>query len=367
MRRIGIRLVLIVVITLVALGAVGIIRDDRQRTIGVTALFDSASGLYVGNAVSVLGMQIGKVTRITPRATSVEVDMAIDADTPIPLDVAAVTVSTSVLTDRHVELTPPYRTGPRLADGAVIDLSHTKTPVDVDRSLAMADRLALGLGGDGHGGGPIDDILSAGTSATAGNGNDIRSALTALSKALALGPDQGADTREALTSTVTNLSTLSEAAARNDTAIRRFGSTIEQLSDLFAQQQLGWGTTGAQLNTVLAEATRLLEQRRATMRNTVSSANTVTKALADSKRELSEFLDVTPLLLDNAYNAIDQRNGIARVHAQLDKVFFDSQLLKEVCNVLRLKELGCNTGTLRDFGPDFGMSAMLEGLAKETP
>ncbi|MEE3849437.1 MCE family protein [Gordonia sp. LSe1-13] len=362
-----IRLLVVGVVALLAVGGYRVLRDDAADTVDVIAQFDSASGLFVGNAVSVLGMQVGEITRITPRATAVEVAMSIDGDVPVPADVSAVTVSTSVLTDRHIELTPVYRSGPRLADDAVIDLSRTKTPVDVDRSLAMADELALSLDGDGNGNGPIADILSAGAATTSGNGDDIRSALTALSEALALGPDHGADTREALTATVDNLSTLSDAAARNDGAIRRFGSAIEQLADLFAEKQLGWGTTGAQLNRVLAEATTLLEQRRTSVRNTVSSAETVTRALADSRRQLAEFLDVTPLLLDNAYNSIDQRNGIARVHAQLEKVFFDSQLVKEVCNVLRIRELGCNTGTLRDFGPDFGMSAMLEGLAGETP
>lgn len=67
--------------------------------------------------------------------------------------------------------------------------------------------------------------------------------------------------------------------------------------------------------------------------------------------------------MDNAYNAIDQENGGARVHAQLEKVFLDGQLVKEICNVLGLRQLGCSTGTLEDFGPDFGISGMLEGLA----
>ncbi|MFW0785562.1 MCE family protein [Gordonia sp. CPCC 206044] len=360
------RILIVAVVALLVTVGVRTLRPDKD-SLDVVAQFDSASGLFVGNAVSVLGMKIGKVTRITPRATSVEVAMSMDPDIPLPADVSAVTVSTSVLTDRHIELTPPYRSGPRLADGAVIDLSRTKTPVDVDRSLAMADKLSLSLEGDRRGGGPIADILSAGSATTSGNGDGIRSALTSLSKALALGSDHGAATREALTTTVDNLSTLSDAAARNDGAIRRFGSSIQQIADLFAAQQIGWGTTGAQLNSILAETTTLLAQRRTSMRSTVTSANTVVKTLADYRRSLAEFLDVTPLLLDNAYNSIDQRNGIARVHAQLEKVFFDSQLVKEVCNVLKLKQLGCNTGTLRDFGPDFGMSAMLEGLAKETP
>ena len=38
--------------------------------------------------------------------------------------------------------------------------------------------------------------------------------------------------------------------------------------------------------------------------------------------------------------------------------------MKEICNVLQMKDRGCATGTPKDFGPDFGLSSMLEGLAK---
>lgn len=364
MKRSVRHLLLLSVVTVLVTGMTWAFRDSDD-TIDVVAEFDNAAGLYVGNAVSILGMPVGEVTRITPRASSVEVAMSIDSNQPVAADVTAVTVSTSVLTDRHVELTPPYRSGPQLASGQLIPLSHTRTPVEVDRALAMADKLSVSLGGDGEGSGPVASLLDSAAAITDGNGADIRSALTAMSEAVALGPDNGASTRDAITTIVDDLSQLSDAAARNDATIRSFGSSLQQISHLFASERIGWGRTGAQLNTIIAEMTDLLEKRRGDLAHTVDSANAVTKTLADYRRSLAEFLDVTPLLMDNAYNVVNQQLGVARVHAQLDKVALDGQLVKEVCNVLGLRELGCATGTLRDFGPDFGVSAMLNGLAGE--
>jgi len=64
------------------------------------------------------------------------------------------------------------------------------------------------------------------------------------------------------------------------------------------------------------------------------------------------------------WNVIDIPRGAARVHGVLDHVFTHGTLMKEICNVLQMKDRGCATGTPKDFGPDFGLSSMLEGLAK---
>ena len=334
--------------------------DDEKV---IVAQFDNGAGLYVGNAVSVLGMPIGTVTRVEPHGSRVEVTMSLDAEVDVPADVSAVTVSTSVLTDRHVELTPPYRDGPVLADGDVIGLDRTRTPVDFDRLLSMADTMANELQGDGDGNGPVSQLLNVGAEMTVGNGDAARSALSRLSEALALGDDHGEQTRDAVTAVVDNLSVLSAASADNQQMIGEFGSTMRQLTDVLAASDLGSGETGAKLNAVLEQATDLLQTHRDGLRATAEDATTVTGALVDYRRELAEFLDLTPLLLDNAYNSMDQQNGAARVHAQLEKVFFDSQLTKEVCNLLGMRQLGCATGTLADFGPDFGIGGMLEGMA----
>ena len=83
----------------------------------------------------------------------------------------------------------------------------------------------------------------------------------------------------------------------------------------------------------------------------------------DHERDVKELLDVAPMTLDNLYNVADKKNGALRVKVVTDKLLFDNQLIKEVCNMMGLRQLGCSTGTLQDFGPDFGLSHMLDGLA----
>lgn len=78
----------------------------------MTAQFDSASGLYEGNVVAVLGMKVGTVTKVVAKGSYVEVQFTVDRHVDVPADVQAVTVSTSILTARQIELTPPYRGAP---------------------------------------------------------------------------------------------------------------------------------------------------------------------------------------------------------------------------------------------------------------
>ncbi|MGO8941602.1 MAG: MlaD family protein, partial [Mycobacterium sp.] len=75
-----------------------------DEPITATAQFDSAAGLYEGNVVAVLGMPVGKITKITPRGGYVEVEFTVDRNVKIPADAQAVTVSTSILSDSQIEL-----------------------------------------------------------------------------------------------------------------------------------------------------------------------------------------------------------------------------------------------------------------------
>ncbi|ANE78285.1 MULTISPECIES: MCE family protein [Mycobacteriaceae] len=333
------------------------------QPITVTAHFEDAIGLYEGNTVAVLGMQVGHVDRITTKGDSVEVTLVLDDGVDIPADVQAVTVSTSILTDRHVELTPPYRGGPKLGDGDVIGLGRTRTPVEFDRTLAMIDRLAVALRGNGEGSGPLADLVNVGAQIATDNGEDLKSTLSELSSALRLETDHGARTKENINTIATSLDILTQSAAENEQTIREFGSNVHQLSDILADESLGTGTTGSKINQILMQVASVLESRRDGLKTTAADSRAITQALVDYQREVAEFFNLAPMTLDNVWNAIDVDNGAVRLHALADKILFDSQLSKEMCNLIGLKQLGCATGTLRDYGPDFGLTGMLELMA----
>ncbi|WP_246351296.1 MCE family protein [Nocardia barduliensis] len=352
-------------IALSAAGLTGCSNGPGADTATITAHFANANGLYEGNAVSVLGMPVGRITRITARGTDVEIRMDVDDTITLPADVQAVTISDSILTDRHIELTPVYRGGPTLPDDAILDISRTKTPVEFDALLSMAQKLSTSLGGDGDGNGPVADLMHLGAAATSGNGADMRAALGELARALRLGPDHGAATRDAITTVVTNLDSLTATAARNDRTLREFGSAVARLSDFLADQQLGAGTTGAALNRIITQVADLLIRHRDSIAALTTDANTVSTSLAAYDYNLAEFLDVFPLVTDNAYNAIDHNVGALRAAVDINRLLLDGQMVKEICNLLQLHNLGCATGTMRDMGPDFGITAILAGLAEK--
>lgn len=97
--------------------------------------------------VAVLGMPVGKVSKVTSKGSYVEAELTVDKKVKIPAAVRAVTITTSILTDRQVELTPPYRSGPVLKNHDTIGLTRTKTPVAFDRVLDMLDKVSKSLKG----------------------------------------------------------------------------------------------------------------------------------------------------------------------------------------------------------------------------
>lgn len=357
----------LVALALVAVAAVVtaalVVPRMPSRELTVTAHFEDAVGLYVGNGVSVLGMSVGTVKSIVNKDTYVEVELQIDDSVPIPADVEAVTVSNSILTDRVVELTPPYRGGAVLKNGDIIGLGRTRTPVEFDSTLAMMHELGSALGGDANGQGPLGDLVNLGAEITSVNGPKLKETLDELASALATGPDRGARSRENLQAIITSISELTSAATENDTAIREFGSNLRQLSDVLAEEELGSGTTGAKANQLLEQAQRILEGNQDGLTATFADSQAIATTLTDYRRELEETLDVAPLGVDNIYNAIDPVAGSLRAHALLDKIIVNSQFTKEVCNLMGLKQLGCATGTLADYGPDFGVTSMLDLMA----
>ena len=73
----------------------------------------------------ILGVPVGEVTAVVPEGDTVRVDMTYDAEYDLPADAQAVIITPTLTADRFVQLTPTYESGPKLEDGATIEVQDT--------------------------------------------------------------------------------------------------------------------------------------------------------------------------------------------------------------------------------------------------
>ncbi|MEU9805199.1 MlaD family protein [Mycobacterium sp. NPDC050853] len=113
-----------------------------DNTKSLCADFRDGSGLYKGNKVLLLGVEIGTVTAVTNKPDHVEVDFEIPNDMDLPADVGAASYSQSVITNRSIELTRSWSEGPKFAGNQCISIENTRTPVTVTESFSAIGELA---------------------------------------------------------------------------------------------------------------------------------------------------------------------------------------------------------------------------------
>src|ERR1700742_4239321 len=138
----GIAAVVVVIAAVTAAVVIGAKILMPQHTRAMCAEFSDAVGLYPGNKVALLGIEVGSTTAIVNKPDHVEVDFTVPGDLALPADVGAVTYSQSIVTDRHIELTKPYAGGPKFTGPGCIKLKSTKTPISVSDTFAAVGKLA---------------------------------------------------------------------------------------------------------------------------------------------------------------------------------------------------------------------------------
>ncbi|MGH3723985.1 MAG: MlaD family protein [Mycobacterium sp.] len=113
-----------------------------DNTRSLCANFRDGAGLYKGNKVLLLGVEIGTVTAVTNEPDHVQVDFEIPNDMELPADVGAASYSQSVITNRSIELTRSWSEGPKFAGSQCISLENTRTPATVTESFSAIGELA---------------------------------------------------------------------------------------------------------------------------------------------------------------------------------------------------------------------------------
>ena len=295
-----------VVILAAALGAGAVlVYQANHPTKQITAYFRETIGVYPGSSVRVLGVPVGKVDAVQPEGTQVKVTMTVDGNVPIPAEARAVVISASVVSDRYVQLTPAYTSGPQLAGGATIPIGRTMVPVEVDQIYASLAKLSAALGPNGlNKNGALSQLVKTGAANLTGNGASLHAMITqfgALSKTLG-------DNSGNLFATITYLQRFTSMLKANDGQVRLAEQQLADVSGFLASDRQDLGAALHELSIALGQVQVFIANNRGLIKSNVTKLASITRLLVDEKASLSEALDVAPLAVDNVVNAYDATN-----------------------------------------------------------
>jgi phospholipid/cholesterol/gamma-HCH transport system substrate-binding protein len=326
----------LVVLSLVAAGLVVLNRRDSKETIAVTASFSRTVGLYPGSSVRVLGVAIGTVTSVKPQGTAVEVVLELPKDTPVPADAKAVIIPPSLVSDRYVQLYPPYDSGPVMADGDEIPIGRTRMPVELDDILASLDRLFVAVGPKGaNADGSLAALIDTGAKTLGhGGGAQLNATLTELSEAITTLAAGGDD----LAGVIDNLSSFTTTLANGDQKVRTLTRDLATVSTQLAGEREILEQALANLAVALGEVASLVHDNRDTLGRDIDSLAKVTQAVLSNREQLLEALDVAPLQLSNLEMVFNQDRDTLDIRNNNEQGGNIDQIL--LCQLLGI---GCTT------------------------
>ncbi len=226
---------LAVVIAVALVGLVTAAWIENHSVNHVTAYFRNTTGMYVGDRVMILGVEVGRITTIEPDGERVRVEFDYDNDYDVPADAkAAVVAPPTLVTGRYIQLAPAYSGGPTLSDGDEIPpLDRTAVPVEFDEIKKQVVKLAEDAGRTPeHPDGSLNRFVSSTARTLDGTGTALHDSLTHLSDAATTLNASGED----LFGTVENLQKFTTALAASDQQIRAFSSEFANVSGV-AQRQ----------------------------------------------------------------------------------------------------------------------------------
>ena len=249
----------VVVILIIAVGLAPERILGWANSLRYQAVFADASGLTVGNDVTVSGMTLGKVTAITLQDPNALVTFSLDSGTSIGSETTA-HIRTGTLLGQRV-LTLESSGAQPLHPMDVIPLNRTSSPYTL-----------------------TDAVGELTTNATGTDTADLNQSLDTLSATLdQIAPQLGP--------TFDGLSRISEALNARDSALRELFASGRDVTEVLAKRS-------DQISALILNANDLvgmLSQRRQTivelLANTSSLAQEVTGLVGDNEQELAPTLE----------------------------------------------------------------------------
>ncbi|MEE2035185.1 MCE family protein [Rhodococcus chondri] len=264
-----------------------------------SAEFTTSRGLYVGDDVRIMGVEVGRITAIEPRGDRVVITFDVDDAHPLPAAAQAAIMAPTLVSARFLQLTPPYTGGPELPPGGTIALDRTAVPVEWDEITEQLSRLTTELGptpDDPQG--PLGEVLDTAAANVEGRGPALRDTLEQLSEALRT----VSDGRQDLFGTLAHLQVFVDALSTSGEQIVSFHHRLASVTSTLDANRDDIGAALTTLDTVLVDVERFVRDNRARIDTAVGRTGELTDVLAAQRDGIAQVLHVAPTALSNLQN-----------------------------------------------------------------
>jgi phospholipid/cholesterol/gamma-HCH transport system substrate-binding protein len=305
----------LIIVAVLAAAAFTMFRSEDR--IYLTASFPRTVSLYEGSDVRVLGVAIGKVEEIKPNGTSVKVKMWYDADVEVPEDADAVIISPSIVGDRFVQLTPVYTEGPKLEDGATLDMTRTSTPLELDAIYQSLDDLTVALGPEGaNSDGALSELLQTTAENFGGQGKQFNQTIRDLGKLTGTLENN----KDELFGTAAELEKFINTLANNDKVVRNFNTAMSSVSTLLAGEREELAASLHNLAGALTDVHSFVKDNKTLLTKNIHGLTKISQILVRRRAELDEILRVAPLALNNLGLTYNPQAGTLDTRANLGEI-----------------------------------------------
>ncbi|GED99745.1 ABC transporter substrate-binding protein [Gordonia spumicola] len=345
-------------VLLLIVGTAGWWASTLIGTTTVHATFSSAVGIYEGSNVRVLGVDVGKVTKVTPNGETVDVDMRVNRGVKLPENVGAVQIIPSIVADRYIQLTPAFSGGPEAGSEINLGTDRTNVPVEIDSIYRNLQKLSVSLGPDGaNKNGAVTDFVSTFAKNLDGNGSKLGDAITNLSKAATTLSDGRGD----LSTTIKNLNVFVGALRENDSQVRQFNTQMASFNTFMAGERNQLGKALDTLSYALGDVATFISDNNDKLGDAIRDLQPTGQALLDNKKHLLEIFTVLPVTISNLINAYDAESGTVAMRLNLTDL---QNPLAAQCRFLDLKNLMPGNPLAIDFSKK--MAPLIDGCKSLT-
>jgi phospholipid/cholesterol/gamma-HCH transport system substrate-binding protein len=287
------------IVAALVLGFLGIQLYQKLTNNTVVAYFPVANALYHGDRVEIMGVKVGAIDKIEPAGDKMKITFHYSNKYKVPADARAVILNPTLVASRLLQLEPPYRGGPVLADNAVIPEERTQVPTEWDELRNTITNVISKLGPTKQQPkGPFGDVIEAYANGLAGKGKQINTTFNDLSRALTA-LNQG---RGDFFAVVRSLALFVNALHADDQKFVALNKNLAQFTNSLTGSDQDLANAVTQFDGLLTTVRPFLDKNADVLTHDINNLADTTNTLVqpDPLNGLETGLHILPTALSNA-------------------------------------------------------------------